>query len=572
MIKLPHQKAFTLVEILVVVSVIASISSVVLVGLKAAQASGRDSARQSSALQVRSALALYATDHGGVPAATASTPGCNPVTSGGTTSYVCKGSLGTPLESGVLAPLVPKYISHIPVDMVNTNGLEYSYITAVPDPVLTAANGGSPTTPTATFAYVSELKSVDPVSNPVVVATPIGESNYSSYGSSGYPSGSLIASPSITSFTGPSTLTSNTVGTWTVGVSNPNGTTLTHSFNWGDTTTDSLTSTGSSLNVSHTYATTGSYTATITVSGSGSPVTASLVTTVSPPACPGCFTLTVNNPSNGAMSISSSPAGITSCTSASCSAQFSGGTRVTLTATQSSSYTIQSWSSGGDPCYTSSTGSGATYVVNPYSCNIIVNQTDLVTPNLLSNIPITITKSGTGIGTVVTQGPASQPVITCGPACTTPQTAYFAAGTSLLVVPTAASGSSFRGYTATYSCSGGQIGCPVSIPVPPYFGATSYQNSGPQTVNSEFDIDPTLTISKSGAGTVTDGSGTINCGVTCSKTLPWNSTTVLTASPSNGSSFVGWSGTGECSGMATTCTLYGGTTDISAVATFTSAP
>ena len=110
-------KGFTLVEILVVVSIIASISSVVLVGVKAAQASGRDAGRQSSALQVRNALGLYASDHGGGVPSGAGISGCTTQTSGSVTSYVCKGE--TAVNNVLGTALVPKYISHIPVDVVN---------------------------------------------------------------------------------------------------------------------------------------------------------------------------------------------------------------------------------------------------------------------------------------------------------------------------------------------------------------------------------------------------------------------------------------------------------------------
>ena len=185
-------KGFTLIEILVVVSIIASISSVVLVGIKAAQANGRDSARNSNSLQVRNALALYETEHGGVPSGEG-VDGCDPQTVDGVTSYVCKGS--TAVEAVLGDALVPQYIPHIPVDVVNTNGLEYSYISGPADPALTEANNNIYTTPTATFAYISELKSLDPVYDPVVVTIPIGVSDIVRYPSTGYPNGSLIISP-----------------------------------------------------------------------------------------------------------------------------------------------------------------------------------------------------------------------------------------------------------------------------------------------------------------------------------------------------------------------------------------
>ncbi len=60
----------------------------------------------------------------------------------------------------------------------------------------------------------------------------------------------------------------------------------------------------------------------------------------------------------------------------------------------------------------------------------------------------------------------------------------------------------------------------------------------------------TLTVSKSGSGTVT-GTG-INCGTDCSETYPSGTSVTLTAAPASGWQFASWSG--ACSGTGT-CTL-----------------
>ena len=58
----------------------------------------------------------------------------------------------------------------------------------------------------------------------------------------------------------------------------------------------------------------------------------------------------------------------------------------------------------------------------------------------------------------------------------------------------------------------------------------------------------TLSVNKSGSGTVMSSSGSINCGGTCSASgLPGGTVLSLTASPSSGYAFSGWSG-GGCSG------------------------
>lgn len=65
----------------------------------------------------------------------------------------------------------------------------------------------------------------------------------------------------------------------------------------------------------------------------------------------------------------------------------------------------------------------------------------------------------------------------------------------------------------------------------------------------------TLTITKAGngSGTVTSSPTGISCGSTCSKSYAHGTSVTLTATPSTGSNFTGWSGSG-CSGTGT-CTV-----------------
>ncbi len=70
-----------------------------------------------------------------------------------------------------------------------------------------------------------------------------------------------------------------------------------------------------------------------------------------------------------------------------------------------------------------------------------------------------------------------------------------------------------------------------------------------------FYREHTLTVTKSGTGTgtVTSDFPGINCGATCSHAFPDPMEVTLTASVSEGNSFIGWSGSG-CSGIGT-CTV-----------------
>ncbi len=74
------------------------------------------------------------------------------------------------------------------------------------------------------------------------------------------------------------------------------------------------------------------------------------------------------------------------------------------------------------------------------------------------------------------------------------------------------------------------------------------------TVTANFTAVPqqTLTVNKTGtgSGTVTSSPAGINCGSTCRAQFTQGTVVTLTASPTAGSTFTGWSG-GGCSGTGT---------------------
>lgn len=92
-----------------------------------------------------------------------------------------------------------------------------------------------------------------------------------------------------------------------------------------------------------------------------------------------------------------------------------------------------------------------------------------------------------------------------------------------------------------------------------------YDNAGNiLEVNTPYTISTTVL----GAGTVTDDRGKINCGDDCIGVYENNTSVTLTATPDNGYSFIGWSGSG-CSGTST-CTINV-TVQHTVTATFSSA-
>ncbi len=244
------------------------------------------------------------------------------------------------------------------------------------------------------------------------------------------------------------------------------------------------------------------------------------------------YALSVTKAGTGAGTISSSPAGITACSST-CSASFDYGTNVTLTATAATGSTFTGWSgagcSGSAACLVSMTAAQsvtATFTLQPYA--------------------LSVTKAGTGAGTI-SSGPAG--ITACSSTCS----ASFDYGTNVTLTATAATGSTFTGWSGA-GCSG-SAACVVSM-------------TATQTVTATFTLQTyalTVVRNGTGSGTVTSNLGGIACGATCSATYDYNTAVTLTPSASSGSTFTGWSG--ACSGTGT-CSVNMTATQ-SVTATFT---
>ena len=107
-------------------------------------------------------------------------------------------------------------------------------------------------------------------------------------------------------------------------------------------------------------------------------------------------------------------------------------------------------------------------------------------------------------------------------------------------------------------------------------GAELGDASGIGLIRDDGDVPPpppssTLTVSRAGegAGAVTSSPEGIHCGATCAADFEDGTSVTLTATPSSGSTFAGWSG--ACAGTATTCTLSMDG-DRQVTATFSQAP
>ncbi len=117
---------------------------------------------------------------------------------------------------------------------------------------------------------------------------------------------------------------------------------------------------------------------------------------------------------------------------ATCSASYDSGTAVTLTASPASGSTFSGWSGA---C----TGTG--------TCTVTMTAARTVTATFtgpVNDIALTVTKAGTGSGTVTASGGG----INCGSVCS----AVYASGTVVTLTATAASGSTFGGWSG--ACTG----------------------------------------------------------------------------------------------------------------------
>ena len=145
-------------------------------------------------------------------------------------------------------------------------------------------------------------------------------------------------------------------------------------------------------------------------------------------------TLTVTKSGTGSGTVTSNTGGI-NCGST-CTATYTSGTTVTLTAAAASGSTFAGWSNG---C----TGTSATCTVS-----MTAARTVNAAFNGPSGFTLTVSKSGTGSGTVT----SSTGGINCGSTCS----ATYTSGTAVTLTASAASGSTFQGWsgacTGTGSC------------------------------------------------------------------------------------------------------------------------
>ena len=148
------------------------------------------------------------------------------------------------------------------------------------------------------------------------------------------------------------------------------------------------------------------------------------------------------------------------------------------------------------------------------------------TVNVIQYFHLTVAKAGNGVGTV-TSSPAG---MDCGTACAT----TFNSGTPVLLTATPGTGSAFSGWSGDTDCADGTVAMTASRSCTATFTLLTFA----------------LTVAKTGPGSVTADVPGIDCGATCASIYNYNTLVTLTATPTPGAHFLGWSGEG-CSGTGT---------------------
>ncbi len=163
----------------------------------------------------------------------------------------------------------------------------------------------------------------------------------------------------------------------------------------------------------------------------------------------------------------------------------------------------------------------------------------------------TLTVSVSGSGSVT----SSDSEINCGRDCTE----TFACSNSITLTATADTGYEFTGWSGG-SCSGAGT-CTLSSLT------ADTTETAVFTASASDSSEYVLTVTNSAGGTVTSSDNGIDCGSDCTETYTSTTSVTLTATPSSGYGFCGWSG-GVCSGTGT-CTLsLSADTDVTATFTY----
>jgi len=198
-----------------------------------------------------------------------------------------------------------------------------------------------------------------------------------------------------------------------------------------------------------------------------------------------------------------------------CSVFLDSGTSVSLSATPAAGSIFSGWSG---PC------------AGTAGCSFTLDGNSTVSATFTQQWQLSVAKAGGGTGTVTGNG------IDCGATCSI----LLDANTAVSLAATPTNGSVFTGWSG--DCSGTST-CDTTM-------------TAARSVSATF-VPPTqqytLSVTRTGSGSVTSSPKGISCGKQCSKSFTVGTSVTLTAKPAKKHAFLGW--TGACTGVSPSCVV-----------------
>ncbi len=209
-----------------------------------------------------------------------------------------------------------------------------------------------------------------------------------------------------------------------------------------------------------------------------------------------------------------------------CTTTVNQGSSITLTATPDSGQTFDGWRNDAASC-----GSASTCTVTISSSRFVAGASFSVTPTTT----VSVTLGGNSMGSVT----SSLGGIACPGDCS--ETYLRSASMVTLTATIANANNVFSGWSGDAATCGTTRTCTLMLSTAAINAVATFQ-----------PISRSLSISKTGTGTVTSSPAGINCGTDCGENYQQGSMVTLSGTPGAGFSFQGWGG--ACSGTAP-CTV-----------------
>jgi hypothetical protein len=158
------------------------------------------------------------------------------------------------------------------------------------------------------------------------------------------------------------------------------------------------------------------------------------------------------------------------------------------------------------------------------------NENCATTP--VDTFALTVSRAGSGSGTI-TSSPAG---INCSSDCSE----NYSSGTVITLTATAASGSTFAGWSGQADCADGMVTVNASLNCTATFNVVAAFTLTASVINE-------ISATGTGSGRILSSPAGIDCGSDCAESYTAGKVVTLTPLPAANSKFTGWSGDADCS-------------------------